>query len=273
MDIVRLQDGDSRVSAYCLPSASGAVGPYFELAQAVGPGHLIYGIQFADREQTRKFKEFSSLREMATAMLPGFLAHHRDGPVCLIGYSFAASLAIELAQHLIGLGKSVPLVVIIDREPPSTSFTPLSRMKHFITCVGPWAIKRATMAVTDTSYRSLYYDKIVHGTSWYTTLPEDHRDYTKRNLAALRNYRFEGAYRNRILLFRSDHGAHPLRCIEGKDYGWGRITGATVGVVYVPGSHRSMMEKPNVAHIADALRPALRDCPIEPLAAAISPRP
>ena len=89
---------------------------YFELANAIGPGHLIYGIQFADRVQTGKFKEFSSLREMATAILPEFLAHHRDGPICLIGYSFAACLAIELAQHLIGLGKRVPLVVIIDRE-------------------------------------------------------------------------------------------------------------------------------------------------------------
>ena len=260
MDIVRLQDGDSCVPAYCLPSATGAIGPYFELAKAIGPGHLIYGIQFADREKTGQFKEFSSLQEMAIAMLPGFLAHHRDGPICLIGYSFAASLAIELAQHLIGLGKSIPLVVIIDREPPTTSFGPLLRMKHFIRHVGPWTIRRAARAVTNTNYRSLYYDKIVRRTSWYKNLPENHRDYTKKNLTALRNYRFEGAYRNKILLFRSDHGAHPLRCIQGNDYGWGRITGAKVDVVHVPGSHGSVMENPNVVHMANALRLALNEC-------------
>jgi thioesterase domain-containing protein len=260
MDIVRLQDGDSRASAYCLPTATGSIGLYFELARAIGPGHLIYGIQFADRVQTGKFKEFSSLREMAIAMLPEFLAHHRDGPICLIGYSFAASLAIELAQQLIGRGKSIPLVVIIDREPPSASFTLFLRMKHFIKYVGPWAIKVATRAVTDTNYRSLYYTKLVHRTSWYKDLPEDYQDYTKKNLAALRNYRFEGVYRNKILLFRSEHGAHPLRCIQGKDYGWGRITGARVDVVNVPGGHLSMMENPNVVHIANAMRLALSDC-------------
>jgi thioesterase domain-containing protein len=260
MDIVRLQDGDNRVSAYCLPSSTGSIGQYLELAKAVGPGHLIYGIQIADRVQTGKFKEFSSLREMAIAMLPGFIAHHRGGPICVIGYSFAASLAIELAQHLIGLGKSIPLVVIIDREPPSTSFTPLLRIKHFIRYIGPWAIKVAKRAVTDTQYRSLYYSKIVHRASWYKHLPEDHQDYIEKNLAALRNFRFDGVYRNKILLFRSEHGAHPLRCIEGKDYGWGRITGATVDVAYVPGSHRSMMENPNVLHVANVLRSALSDC-------------
>jgi len=260
MDIVRLQDGDSRASAYCLPTATGAIDIYFELAKAIGPGHLIYGIQFADRVQTGKFKEFSSLQEMATAMLPEFLAHHRDGPICLIGYSFAASLAIELARQLIGLGKSVPLVVIIDREPPSAPFTPFVRVKHFIKYVFPWVIKVATRAVTDTHYRFLYYNKMVHRTSWYKDLPQDHQDYTKRNLAALRNYRFEGVYRNKILLFRSDHGAHPLRCIQGKDYGWGHITGASVDVVNVPGWHFSMMQSPKVVHIANALRLALSDC-------------
>jgi thioesterase domain-containing protein len=106
VEIVRLQDGNCSASAYCLPTSAGTIHDYFELAKAIGPGHLIYGIQFADRVQTGKFKEFSSLREMATAMLPEFLTHHRDGPVCLIGYSFAALLAIELAQQLIGLGKS-----------------------------------------------------------------------------------------------------------------------------------------------------------------------
>jgi thioesterase domain-containing protein len=256
MEIVRLQDGDSGRSAYCVPASTGTIGTYFELVRAIGPGHLIYGIQFADRVQTGKFKEFSSLQEMATAMLPKFLTHHRDGPICLIGYSFAACLAIELAQQLIELGKPVPLVVIIDREPPSASFTPFLRIRHFMRYVGPWAIKVATRAVTDTNYRSLYYNKMVHRTSWYADLPEDHRDYTRRNLAALRNYRFEGAYRNKILLFRSaEH--HPTRCIQGEDYGWGGITGANVDVVYIPADHRTMMQNPNVVHIANALRLAL----------------
>jgi thioesterase domain-containing protein len=240
-----------------MPVSTGSCYEYLELAKAIGPGHLIYGIQFADRVQTGKFKEFSSLREMATAMLPEFLAHHRDGPICLIGYSFAAYLAIELAQQLIGRGKTIPLVVIIDGKPPSASFRLLTRMKHFIKYVGPWMIKVATKTITDINFRTLFYYKMV-GSSWYRPLPEDHQNYIKKNLANAYNYRFEGVYRNKILLFRSaDHGAS-LRCSPGEDYGWGGFTGASVvDVVYTPGDHGATMKSPNVMHIANTLRLAL----------------
>ena len=264
MEIVRLQDGNGNASAYCLPTSTGSFHEYLELAKAIGPGHLIYGIQFADRVQMGKFKEFSSLREMTTAMLPEFLAHHRDGSICLIGYSFAACLAIELAQQLIGLGKTVPLVAIIDGKLPSASFAPFLRINHFIRCVGPWAIRVAIRAVTDKKYRSLYYHKLlgsphynkIVGPPWYANLPEAHQEYIKNNHANSRSYRFEGVYRNKILLFRSadQQDAHPLRCGTEEDYGWGGITGASVDIVYIPGDHLLMMQKPNVAHIAKALR-------------------
>ena len=104
---------------------------------------------------------------------------------------------------------------------------------------GPWAIRVTTRAVADTHYRSQYLDKIFHNLGrkrpeWYANLPEDIRDYTEKNLAASRNYRFEGSYRNKILLFRTCEDTHPLRCISAEDYGWGTITGASVDVVVVP---------------------------------------
>jgi len=230
VEIVRLQNGESIASAYCLPLSSGAIDRYFELAKAIGPGHLIYGIQIADRLQTGKFKEFSSLREMVTAIIPEFLAHHQDGPVCLIGYSFASYLAVELAQHLIGLGKTVPLVVIIDGRPPPASFTPFVRMKHFLRYVGPWTIKVASKALTDTNFRTLFYYKMA-GSSWYAKMPEDLQDYIKANHVNAQDYCFEGVYRNKIVLFRSAHHGASLRCGPGEDYGWGGITGASVEVV------------------------------------------
>jgi len=201
---------------------------------------------------------------MTTAMLPEFLAHHRNGSICLIGYSFAAYLAIELAQQLIGLGKTVPLVVIIDGKLPSASFALFLRINHFIRYVGPWAIRVGIRAVTDKKYRSLYYHKMLGspyynklvGSPWYANLPEVHQEFIKNNFANSRSYRFEGVYRNKILLFRSadQQDRHPLRCGTEEDYGWGGVTGAVVDIVYIPGDHLLMMQKPNVAHIAKALR-------------------
>ena len=111
---------------------------------------------------------------------------------------------------------------------------------------------------------------MVRGTSWYENLPEDHQDYTKKNLAALRNYRFEGIYRNKILLLRSDHGAHPLRCIQGKDYGWGRITGARVDVVYVPRMASLYDGEPERRAYCKCSAVGTQRLPIEPLAGNIA---
>jgi thioesterase domain-containing protein len=267
-----------------LPTLAGTVDSYFELAKAIGPGHLVYGIQFADRMQNGKFNEFASLREMAAAMVPDLLAHHRDGPICLIGYSFAAFLAIELAQQLVGHGKLVPLVVIIDKKAPSASLTPLFRIKHFIRNVGPWALRVATRSVTDADHRSRYRNAMVHklrggniinfesdgwkleDDSWYQSLPENRQNYVTKNFANARNYRVEGIYSGTILLFRqtplpdTKPDAHPLRIGQPEDYGWGAATGARVDVVHTPGDHISIKQHPNVVHIANALRLALSEC-------------
>ena len=76
MEIVCLQNGNDGTPAYCLPTTAGTLESYYRLAKAIGPGHLLYGIQFADRLQSGKFMEFASLQEMAVAMIPGLLAHH-----------------------------------------------------------------------------------------------------------------------------------------------------------------------------------------------------
>jgi thioesterase domain-containing protein len=234
---------------------------------------LIYGIQLADRLPTGKFKQFGSLQEMAAAMVPDVLTHRREGPICLIGYSFAAVLAVELAQRLIRQGRPVPLVAIINIAPPATSFALPFRIKHFIKHVGPWALRLATRGATDPDHRGNYRDALVHklsghhhfdGADWYRSLPKDHQDYVTSNDANLRRYRFGGVYGGKIILIRQmpapNLDVHPLRFSQLEDYGWGATTGANVEVVHSPADHGSMMEQPNVEHIANALHRALSEC-------------
>lgn len=272
VDIVTLQDGNRSTTTYCLPTATGSVHSYFEMAKAMGPGHLVYGVQFADRVQIGSFKKFSSLRDMASAIAPGLLTHHRGGSVCLVGYSFGAFLAIELAQQLTQLGVTVPLVAIIDKTPPSASFGGLFRLRHFMSSLLPYALRLATKTVADTKLWLAYRHTIVRGLlgrnnfereMWYLSLPRNHQDYVANNFANLRTYRFNGTYRGKILLCRLHPSAeldlHPLRFNQLDDYGWRRITGANVDVAYIPGDHGTMMQSRNVQHIATALYQALND--------------
>src|SRR5262245_1244911 len=269
MEIVCLQDGSSGVSAYCLPMSTGSIDAYFELAKALGPGHLIFGIQLADRLPSGEFKTFSSLKEMAAAISTELLLHHVNGPICLIGYSFAAFLTIEVARQLIEQGKPIPLVIIIDTIVPWASFTLLFRVKHFAGNVFPLAVRIASRLVANSKYRMSYWHALLHGLrkkgvarqDWFQELPDNYQNYVKKNAANLGSYHFEGFFRGKILLLRQGHSGsvddHPFNFSRLKDYGWRGFTGATVDVVYTPGDHASMMQFPNVLHVANSLRSAL----------------
>ncbi len=115
--IVCLHKGNDHTPLYCMPNIAGSVSSYTELAKMLGGYRPVYGIQIADQAQTGKLGTFASLEEMAASMAAKLLMHHRDGPICLIGYSFGGYLAIEVARQLVGLGKLVPFVGMIDTIP------------------------------------------------------------------------------------------------------------------------------------------------------------
>lgn len=270
MQIIRLQEGNDAARVYCLPTATGSIHSYSELANAVGPGYSIYGVQLTERDANGKYREYASLPEMAAAIVPGLLAHHRDAPICLIGYSFAACLAIELAQQLIALGKFVPLLAIIDKSPPASSLAPLLRLKHFVRHAAPFVLRLLRSSLSDATQRRSYRDAIVYrvrgkhfieNADWYHSLTDERRAYVTKNIANLRSYRFKGTYPGNIILFRlppaPGHDIHPLRFHQLADYGWSEATRTNVDVVHAPGDHGSIMAQPDVALIADALRRAL----------------
>ena len=101
------------------------------------------------------------------------------------------------------------------------------------------------------------------GTSWYESLPKEYQDYIVKNDANLRSYRFEGAYRGKVLLIRKkflpELDTHPLRFDQLEDYGWGGATGASVDVVYTP-DDPTFMPSSAVVQVANALRLALSEC-------------
>jgi thioesterase domain-containing protein len=269
VEVVCLQKGNDNTPLYCMPAITGSVTRYLELAKIIGADRPVYGIQIADRAQTGKLAAFASLRELAACMAAKLLAHHRDGPICLIGYSFGGHLAIELARQLVEHGELVPLVGIIDTMPPLASFAPAYRIYHFARNVGPWALTIANR-ITDakqwvyfrnTILRKLRRQHKIHIQDWYQTLPEDRKNIVNQNLAIGRRYSFVGIYCGTIFLFRQRPSAaefnHLFRPHQLEDYGWRRITRANVHVMYISGDHASCMCQPDVVHLANKLNLAL----------------
>jgi thioesterase domain-containing protein len=274
--IVSLQQGNDNTPLYCMPAISGTVSEYIELAKILGGDRPVYGIQIADQAQTEKLGAFASLREMAASIVAKLLTHHRDGPICLIGYSFGGSLAIEVAQQLVVHGQFVPFVGLIDTVPGPGCLPLAYRIYHFARNIGPWglnfapwALKVATREITEVRHwvnfckiilRKLRGQPEMQSHDWYKALPESRRHLVERNNILSRRYRFEGIYRGTIFLFR-----HPravlfdslLRPIQLDDFDWRRITGANVRVVQISGDHTNCISHPHVVNLGNELSLAL----------------
>jgi thioesterase domain-containing protein len=211
LEIVCLQKGSDNTPLYCMPTITGSVSSYIDLAKIVGVHRPVYGIRIANRAQISKLETFTSLSEMAASIASELLTHHRNGPICLLGYSFGGYLAIEVARQLVRKDKIVALVGIIDQMPPRASFAPVHRIYFCARNAGPWALKVAARIVTDAKQWSNYRDALlrklnrlrkVQTQKWYQDLPEDRKNVVIQNLANRLKYRFEGTYRGTIFLFR-----------------------------------------------------------------------
>ena len=275
--IVCLHKGNDRTPLYCMPNIAGSVSIYTELAKMLGGYRPVYGIQIADQAQTGKLGTFASLEEMAASMAAKLLMHHRDGPICLIGYSFGGYLAIEVARQLVGLGKLVPFVGMIDTIPGPACLSLPYRIYHFARNVGPWALnfvpwalKVTTREITHARHWVNFWNIILRklrgqqekqSHDWYKDLPESRRHIVDRNLILSRKYRFEGIYRGTIFLFRQYTRAvlfdSLLRPIQLDDFGWRHVTGANVRVIHISGDHTTCLSHPDVMYLATELRLAL----------------
>jgi thioesterase domain-containing protein len=280
--VVCLQKGrlPHSMPVYCVPTALGAVRTYFELAKLLGSDYAVYAIELAEHQESAPF---SSLQELIASFSDNVVEQHCGAPICLVGYSFGGLLALELARQLTARGQPVALLAMIHSVPPAGSLPLLFRIRHFAENVGPWArtlgpwARRVLTRVLSsqhyrTSYREVAGQRVkqvmrtwrgrpVHeGADWYESLSEGQRRLVDSNVAMGRQYRFEGVYRGRIVLFRdrpSGERAHPLRPRDLEDYGWRGVTGASVHIVDIPGDHGSCVRQPHVIHLANALRGVL----------------
>jgi thioesterase domain-containing protein len=265
---------------YLMPTASGSCDVYLKLAKIIGQDRPVYGLAW----RANNWNTFGSLQELAASATAKLLdAPRLNGPIYLLGYSFGGHLAIETARQLAEHGVAAPLVAVVDQMPHRYSFSLGFRIRLFAEAFGPWALRVATKYVTDATQRLSYRNAIrrkvkgqhrFEGEIWYQSLSERRKNYVTQNIVNLRKFRFKGVYRGKILLLRALDGkpVHPFQPGQLQDYGWERITGATVDVVSVPGDHASLMGHLDVVYLGGAVRQALNDSDRN-FASAVRPAP
>ena len=138
---------------YCMPTSAGSIDSYFDLARImVHKTRLYMVLPCASDDKLERI----AVAGLAFCNRLAWKAPHLNGPIYLLGYSFAGHLAIETARQLAEHGVDVPLVAVADQVPHGNSFSLGFRIRYFVETFGPWTLRVATSYVTDATQRLIY---------------------------------------------------------------------------------------------------------------------
>jgi thioesterase domain-containing protein len=113
--IIPLTEGDAD-PLFCVHAVSGSAYSYSGLAQLLGPGQPVYGIEAPgfddDREPVRSLPALSA--EYAEAVQ----ATQPEGELRLLGWSLGGVIAFDMAQRLSRAGRTVLPLILVDTGLP-----------------------------------------------------------------------------------------------------------------------------------------------------------
>jgi len=183
------------------------------------------------------------LTELAADHVRTLARHQPDGPLALLGYSFGALLAYEMARQLAAAGRTISFLGLVDAQPPQQSLGRLGRLvkrtSGLLAAVVPGVERRGLrQAVLDNlrPRRTQAYGKSVHG----------------RSRATYAAYRW-APYDGRLTFFRA---RRRIPVLMHQLYAWRRVA-PRMTVVDVPGNHYELLRQGHAEVLARELTAAL----------------
>jgi thioesterase domain-containing protein/acyl carrier protein len=275
--IVALRTRGSKPPLFLMHSVSGELLYWRPLVEQLEPDRPIYGFQPPGLKDP-SLVPIPDLAYLAAHYVRQLCAMQPTGPYYLAGYSFGGRLSLEIAQQLYAMGKSVPLLVIIDTgqdgPKPQSVTQRLAAAAAFVRNLPYWLADDLFRTAPRALLRRLIRKARVIGkraNARISGAPGDVRlnveDFFDPVLLTDRHYpiieanyrawsRYESRpYPGRITLLKAR--TRPLFHSNNSDLGWGAIARGGVDIHVVPGHHWSIMQEPFIAALADKLQTAL----------------
>src|SRR6185312_15928563 len=102
---------------FCIPGAGANITSFLDLIAQLAEDLPIYGFQ--PRGLDGMLVPHSTVSAAAKANLRAIYELDLDQPIHLVGHSFGGWIAFEMANLLVGAGKRVSSLTIVDSEAPS----------------------------------------------------------------------------------------------------------------------------------------------------------
>jgi len=268
--IVPLNESGDGAPFYCVHSVGGDVTSFLDLAQALEPYCQFYGIQVPREKLTASFA--ASIELMAQYYVEALMSFQPEGPFFLGGWSAGAVIALEIANKLRYSGRDVQLLVAIDGGPGNTHENILRRVLIYLwrfICNLPRWIKNDLIAGHDfqklaklvwrkTRRAAMRFvplsDNLAHGhaidgfmdtTGW----SNGEIIFTRAFFDTARVYT-AGKYQGHVVLYVAR--TQPLLHLQQSEASWKKIA-ESVEIIYVEGTHWSILRSPRVVALAKHL--------------------
>jgi amino acid adenylation domain-containing protein len=256
---------------FFFPGAGGSTVYFYPLVQHLEVERPIWGVQYLGSNEDGLLPE--SVEEMAACAVAAIRREvGTQGPYHLIGHSLGGLVAFEAARQLEALGCETALLGVIDNAAPSISAIACddwdrSRWLRHI-AIRLEKLYDVTLGVSD----ELTVDGLLERMLSAGLLPPGTRNsylrsfidvYCANAIAAARYRPVCRPLPIKITLFRAsevdDQVGVQAAQTEEDSLGWRRYTDYSVEVIYVPGTHITMLAEPHVRELALSLRERLTE--------------
>jgi len=288
--ILTLRTGDRRrPPLFLVHSRSGDTLGWRLLINYLGTDRPVLGLTLPEKNGVRQ--TFRDIEALAAYHVEQMCAVEPEGPYHLAGFSFGATVALEIAQQLVASGREVGLLGAIDSgpvplyqigEPSPSHFSSFARNLYY------WFIddlcETHPREILARAYRRLKKaaervgivpaspppSPLLRALKMLELekLPSDLQRVVEINYQARMSYQ-PRPYPGQVTLFRvrANSMFHPLE----HDLGWGRFALGGVKVFTMSGNHENIMGDPRVRKVAGRLRKCLEEADQSNLAPRRSP--
>jgi thioesterase domain-containing protein/acyl carrier protein len=265
--VVEIQPYGIRTPFFAVHPVGGNVLCYADLARELGLEQPFYGLQAP--APTLEPDSAPSFEQMAELYIQAMRSVQPSGPYQLGGWSLGGLLAWEIARQLTDQGETVGLLALIDtypvnKAPGDKTFEDFDVLRWF-------AGDMARLLGQDTDEMRDSFAQLGPEEQWsmvqnalvqYGVVPKEnaHAEMTRlleifgRNFRAMESYSLRQTDQNVLLLLAAE-GQAPEQLARQ----WKQWAGGGVEYHLVPGDHYTMIRRPNVTLIADALNRRLND--------------
>lgn len=273
---VAIRTGTSgRPPLFLTHTLSGELLCWRELLEHLGTDRPVHGLKLPEKDGVPQ--AFPEIAATAEYHLQAIREIQPEGPYFLMGYSFGATLALEIAQQLVARGEPVALLAVVDSAAfprRLQSLFQLPTLYYFTQNLGPWIFNllgshpreatrilrrtvrnvAARIGLTPAPFPSVYKTLGFEAFEDVERLPEYYRRTVEINYGARARYS-PRPYPGRVTVFRAR--TRFVTDLSGQDMGWAEIAQGGVDVRVVPGQHANILKMPNVRCLGDQLKAAL----------------